>query len=108
MEGKSHMYVPYIFRNFQGFSVEDIKEFHKTQHIRIILKKEEGKVQLCSACGHKLGHYHDWYAMEVRHLKVFNWSVSLVFFREKRHCGNSNKVRSEILRSLIISDDDHF
>lgn len=100
MEAKGQLYVPYIFRNFQGFSVIDIKEFRQTQHMQIILKKKEGKVQLCVACGHKLGHYHDRYAMEVRHLKVFNWTASLVFFREKRHCENCNKVRSELIEWL--------
>lgn len=97
MEAKGSLYVPYIFRTFQGFSVKDIKEFHKTQHMQIHLEKVKDKVQLCSACGHKLGHYHDRYAMEVRHLKVFNWTSSLVFFREKRHCGNCKKVRSEMI-----------
>ncbi len=100
MEAKSQLYVPYIFRNFQGFFVNDIKEFRQTKHMQIILEKKEGKVQLCAACGHRLGHYHDRYAMEVRHLKVFNWTASLVFFREKRHCTNCNKVRSELIEWL--------
>lgn len=77
MDAKGHHYVPYVFRTFQGFNVKDIKEFHKTQHMQIILEKVEGKVQLCSACGQRLGNYHDRYAMEVRHLKVFNWTVIL-------------------------------
>lgn len=97
MEAKSSIYVPYIFRSFQGFSVKDIKEFHNTQHMQIHLEKIEGRVQLCSACGQKLGHYHDRYAMEVKHLKVFNWTASLVLFREKRYCANCNKVRSELI-----------
>jgi len=100
MDAKGSLYVPYIFRSFQGFCVKDIKEFHQTQHMQIILEKAEGKVQLCSACGHKLGHYHHQYAMEVRHLKVFNWTASLVFFREQRHCSNCKKVRSELIEWL--------
>lgn len=97
MEAKSQIYVPYIFRSFQGFFVKDIKEFHENRHMQIILERDDQKVPLCSGCGHKLGHYHDRYSMEVRHLKVFNWTASLVFFREKRHCYNCKKVRSELI-----------
>ncbi|MCB0370253.1 MAG: hypothetical protein KDD45_12730 [Bdellovibrionales bacterium] len=39
MEAKGSLYVPYIFRSFQGFSEKDIKEFHKTQHVQIHLEK---------------------------------------------------------------------
>lgn len=100
MDAKGSIYVPYIFRNFQGFFVKDIKEFHERRHMQIILEKDEHKVPLCSACGHKLGHYHDRYSMEVKHLKVFNWTASLVFFREKRHCDTCQKIRSELIEWL--------
>jgi transposase len=100
MDAKGSFYVPYIFRSFQGFSVKDIKEFHQTCHMQIVLEKDESQVPLCSACGHKLGHYHDRYSMEVKHLKVFGWSASLVFFREKRHCDVCRKVRSELVEWL--------
>lgn len=97
MDAKSSLYVPYIFRCFQGFSVKDIKEFQTTQHMEIHLEKQVDKVPLCSHCGEKLGHYHDQYHVQARHLKAFNWSVSVCFFREKRHCGKCKKVRSELV-----------
>lgn len=91
----SSIYIPYVFRSFQGFVVLDIKEFQKNQHMQIHLEKEDGKTHLCSVCGSKLGHYHDRYPVEARHMKVFNWTVSVCFFREKRHCDKCKKVRSE-------------
>jgi transposase len=38
---------------------------------------------------------HDRYWVKARHLRAFNWSVEVCFFREKRHCANCKKVRSE-------------
>ena len=97
MDAQGSFYVPYIFRTFQGFSVKDIKEFHKVQHMQIHLKRSEDKVQLCNRCGHKLDHYHDQYPVEARHLKAFGWTVSVCFFREKRYCGTCKKVRAELI-----------
>ena len=97
MDAKSSFYVPYIFRCFQGFSVRDIKEFHKTQHMQIHLEKASDKVPLCAHCGGQLGHYHDRYHVEARHLKAFGWTVSVCFFREKRRCDKCKKVRSELV-----------
>ena len=97
MDAKGSFYVPYIFRCFQGFSVKDIKEFHNKKHMQIILEKAADKVPLCSRCGDQLGHYHDNHAVEARHLKAFGWTVSVCFFREKRHCAKCKKVRSELI-----------
>lgn len=97
MDAAASIYVPYIFRCFQGFTVRDIKEFHKTQHMQIILEKSPDKISLCGKCGARLGHYHDRYKVEARHLKAFGWTASVVFFREKRHCEKCKKVRSELI-----------
>lgn len=97
MDAKGSIYIPYVFRSFQGFVVRDIKEFHKTQHMEIHLEKAGDKVHLCNHCGGRLGHYHDRYSVEARHLRIFNWTVSVCFFREKRHCEKCKKVRSELI-----------
>jgi transposase len=97
MEARAQLYVPYVFRSFQGFTVLDIKEFQKTQHMQIHLERCPKKKSLCSRCGSELGHYHDRYFVEARHLKVCNWSVSVCFYREKRHCPRCKKVRSELI-----------
>lgn len=97
MDAKGSTYIPYIFQSFQGFFVGDIKEFHKKKHIEIHLVKDKNKIQLCGHCGEPLGHYHDQYAVEAKHLKVFNWTASVCFFKEKRHCGKCKKVRSELV-----------
>jgi transposase len=95
MDAKARGYLPFIFRSFQGFQTKDIKEFHSKRHMEIHLESEEDRVRLCNCCGHKLGERHDRYWVKARHLRVFNWTVSVCFFREKRDCSNCKKVRSE-------------
>jgi len=95
MDAKVRGYLPYIFRSFQGFRTKDIKEYRSEQRMELILESEPDRVRLCNCCGHRLGNLHDRYWVHARHLKAFNWNVSVCFFREKRNCPNCRKVRSE-------------
>jgi transposase len=95
MDAKGSNYLPYIFRSFQGFKVTDIKESIVDRHMQVYLESEADRVRLCNCCGHKLGEKKDQYWVKAKHLKAFNWTVEVCFFREKRFCENCNKVRSE-------------
>jgi len=95
MDAKVHGYLPYIFRSFQGFKVKDFKEFIPKRHMEIHLESEADRKRLCNACGGALGQCHDRYWVKAKHLKAFNWTVEICFFREKRFCPNCKKVRSE-------------
>lgn len=97
MDQKASLYIPYAFRNFQGYSVLDIKESIASQHMEIILEKEPDQICLCNRCGHRLGKIKDRYFVRARHLRVFNWQVTVGFWREKRWCENCQKVRSEMI-----------
>lgn len=91
------VHVPYIFRSFQGFKLRDIKEFIKERRMEIHLDSDVNRERLCGVCGGKLGNQHDRYRVRAKHLRVMNWSVEVVFYREKRHCPNCRKVRSELI-----------
>ena len=95
MDAKVQVYVPRCFDSFQGFSVKDIKEYHSTSHMDVILESSDERIRLCSCCGHKLGAMKDRYWVKARHLKIFGWSSSICFWREKRYCCNCKKNRSE-------------
>jgi transposase len=95
MDAKAQKYLPYIFRSFQGYQTKDVKEFHTDRRMELILESEPDRIRICNCCGHNLGNLHDKYWVRARHLKAFNWNVSVCFFREKRWCGNCQKVRSE-------------
>ncbi len=97
MDAKVSVYVPVVFRSFQGFSVNDIKEYRSRQHMEIELIKVEDKVHLCSHCGERLGAMHDRYRVNARHLRVMGWTVTVCFFREKRWCEKCKKIRSELI-----------
>ena len=100
MDAKAYDYVPHIFKSFQGFITVDIKEFRKEQRMQIILKSTEERSRLCNVCGSLLGHLHDSYPVKAKHLRAFNWTVEVCFQREKRHCHNCKKVRSEWIEWL--------
>ena len=95
MDAKASNYLPYIFRSFQGFRTVDVKEFRPRQHMDLILESEPERVRICNVCGNKLGATHDRYWVRARHLRAFGWTVTVCFFREKRHCETCRKVRSE-------------
>lgn len=97
MEAKASIYIPYAFRSFQGFKVTDIKEFQETRHMEIVLEKNPDKIHSCSRCGKELGNQDGRYWVKARHLRMFNWTVSVSFWREKRHCKTCGKIRSELI-----------
>ncbi len=68
--------------------------------MNIILEKTEDRVCLCGRCGLKLGAMKDRYWVTARHLRVFNWQVTVSFWREKRWCENCKKVRSEMIEFI--------
>lgn len=100
METKTQVYIPAVFRSFQGFDVEDVKEFRNEQRLEIWLKKCDGKVHLCSHCGGKLGHQEGRYIVRAQHLKVCSWQLQVCFWREKRWCERCKKTRSELVEFL--------
>ena len=97
MEAKARIYVPQAFRNFQGFSVKDIKESRASKTMEIVLHKVDDKVHLCNCCGGILGAQVGRYWVRARHLRCFNWTVTVGFWREKRECSTCKKVRSEMI-----------
>lgn len=98
--GKASVYIPYVFRSFQGFSVEDIKEYQSKRHMEIILKKDAERKHQCCRCGHELGAQDSRYYVRARHMRIFGWTVSACFWREKRHCPKCSKIRSELIEWL--------
>jgi hypothetical protein len=95
MEPKADLYIPFVFRSFQGFHVKDIKEFRATRHMEIILEAVPEREHLCNRCGCALGAQDGRYWLTARHMRVMSWTVSISFWREKRHCPSCQKIRAE-------------
>lgn len=100
MNTGSALLIPRFLNTFQGFSVKDIKEFITDQRVEIHLEKNQDTKNICCKCCEPLGNYHDRYQRKVKHLKLFNFEVTVHFFTEKRHCLNCKKVRSELIEWL--------
>jgi transposase len=94
------MYIPYVFRQFQGYKVKDVKEFRLSQKMEIILSPESNKIATCKRCGDKLGRKRGEYWIKAKHLKCMGWSVSVSIPVEKRECTKCKKIRSEFISFL--------
>ncbi len=100
MNTGSNLLVPRFLDSFQGFSVIDIKEYIKDMRVELYLEKKADNQSLCCKCCEPLGAYHDRYRRIVKHLKLFNFNVTVHFFTEKRFCSNCKKTRSELIEWL--------
>ncbi len=100
MDARLQVYIPQVFRNFPGFILRDIKEWHTEKCIELHLQAKPHKRCLCCRCGGELGSYHDQYRMKVKHMRMMDWAVEVVFYRQQRHCPACFKVRSEKIEFL--------
>ena len=91
------MYLPYIFRSFQGFQTKDVREFHSRSHMQLILERDENFDSLCRRCGDKLGRKRGEHWIEAKHLKCFGWTSTVKFPVAKRECKTCGCVRSEMV-----------
>jgi transposase len=97
MSARSNVYLPQVFRSFQGFNVRDIKEWKEDRKLEIILEKEKAKEHICSLCNGALGKQDGRYWVTAHHMRIMSWTVTVSFWREKRHCGTCKKIRSEAI-----------
>jgi transposase len=91
------MYLPFVMRSFQGFITKDLKEFHSTRHIILILEPEPDRERLCRKCGTVLGRKRGEYWVEAKHLKICSWSTSIKFPVAKCECITCGCIRSELI-----------
>ena len=93
----SSVYLPQVFRSFQGFDVEDIKEWRVERRLEIVLIKHADKEHRCSCCSSPLGRQNSRYWVNAHHMRIMSWTVVVGFWREKRYCPDCNKIRSEAI-----------
>ncbi len=97
MESKAEIYIPQVFRSFQGFEIKDIKEFRRERRMELHLESKKGREHFCSRCGCDQGKQDGRYWLRSHHLRVMGWTVVVCFWRERRFCPVCNKVRSEAI-----------
>lgn len=103
MESKPKLYIPQVFRSFQGFDVADLKEWRAKRHMEIVLVANEKREHRCWRCMGVLGAQNSRYLVRAKHLRMMGWQVTVAFYREKRHCPSCNKTRSEHIEFLCPS-----
>lgn len=106
MNAKAEIYIPAVFRTFQGFQIKDIREFRLVERMELILESCPEREHHCDRCGEVLGRQRDRYWLRSRHLRVMGWLVTVCFWREKRDCGKCKKIRSERI-DFLCPDSPH-
>lgn len=103
MEAKTNTYFPQIFRTFQGFNTIDLKEWHQSKRIEIILESKPGRGHRCFRCNSEMGAMKERYYVRAHHLRVMGYKVVVCFWRERRYCPICKKFRSEAVNFLCPS-----
>ena len=96
----ANVYIPHVFRSFQGFQVSDIKEWRSEKRMEIFLEHDPEHPPVCDRCGVELGVYHDRYPMRVKHMRIMDWQTELRFWKRRLWCPNCRKNRSEKINWL--------
>lgn len=100
MGSKPQLYIPQVFRSFQGFDVVDLKEYRTERHMEIVLEANAKREHRCWRCKSELGPQNSRYLVRAKHLRMMGWQVTVAFYREKRHCPSCRKIRSEHVEFL--------
>ena len=98
------VYLPQVFRSFQGFQVLDIKEWSHEKRMEIHLEHDPSSQPLCSRCGWDLGTYHDRYRMRVKHMRIMDWKTEIHFWKHRHFCPNCRKNRAEKIEWICPSE----
>jgi transposase len=96
------MKLPRFIKNvIPGYRVIDFKEWLMDGVIEIYLeKKAKSKPCKCHKCGHEMAVKRGRHRMKIKHMPLGKFECYLIFWREKRHCPECNKARSEDLDFL--------
>jgi len=97
----------FISKITPGFKVIDLKEWISKGYIEILLKRNENSTRTCCRCSHtldkaKVGEH----TVRVRTLDIHKFKTYLIVRRQKHHCSNCKKTRSEAL-SFISKESPH-
>lgn len=79
-----------------GFSIVDVKEWLVEGRIEVYLERaEDSPDPCCYRCKTKLGMVRGKHRMKIEGMPILGLKCYFFFWREKRHCPNCKKIRSE-------------
>jgi transposase len=86
----------FLSKPFDGFIINEVKEFFNDQKVHLYLIKEEGKKACCHKCKTELSDNRGGkYRQSLKHLPLFNMETKIFFWRQKGYCPNCKKHRAE-------------
>lgn len=93
------MKLPRFIKNvIPGYEVTDFKEWLPKNLIEIYVEKIDKEASCsCHSCGGELTVKRGRHRMNIKHMPFGKFECRIIFWREKRHCPNCRKARSESL-----------
>ena len=93
--------------NFPGYKVIDVQVSVKDRNVRIILKREAGKLGNCHKCGGFLSRKRGQHSRKIAHLPMLGFKTFIEFWQFKGHCSKCKVARKEGV-SFASPDSPHF
>lgn len=88
----------FISKSIPGFEVTDLKEWIPKKFVEIYLKNKCEEARLCSKCKNPLEKAKvSEHKVRIRTMDVFGFKAFYIYKRQKHHCLNCKKIRSEHL-----------
>jgi transposase len=93
------MYLPqFIKKVIPGYQVINFHEEYAKGFVEITIEKRDKLAAChCSRCGEELTVKRGKHRLNIKHMPLGKLECRLIFWREKRHCPNCNKARTEAL-----------
>jgi transposase len=85
----------YLAKAFKGYEVVDVKEFIQDGRIEIHLSRRADKEWVCYRCESSLHVERGKYKSVIEGMPIMGLRVWIHFWRQKGHCSNCRKARSE-------------
>jgi transposase len=80
---------------FEGYEIEDFKEWLKEGRIEIFLERKEEKPFCCHRCGEGLGAHRGKYRVKLEGLPILGFRFFIHFWRLTGECRSCKKARAE-------------
>lgn len=81
--------------NYDGYRVIDSRVSTRDQTLEVVLERKGSKPLDCRVCGCPLRQQRGSYWLRLRELSVMNFKTTVKLRRQKAHCPNCRKARSE-------------
>lgn len=93
--------------NYCGYKIQDIQISTRDQQVSVYLTRKSRKSFICYRCKSPMERRRGHYLMQLQELPIMNFRTIVKLWREKGHCPQCNKARSEHIE-FVADETPHF